>query len=109
MLPSKLLRFKDLTCVGIRNWPTLKRRVEQDNFPPGRYVGPNTRVWTTEEVERWWATRPSAAPPEINEPAAASPGREVSNGRDTQAPKQHPSDTDSVASVQALPNREGER
>jgi hypothetical protein len=58
-----LLRFKDLKCVGINNWPTLKRRVSQDNFPPGRYVGKNTRVWTIEEVEAWWASRPIAGPP----------------------------------------------
>jgi hypothetical protein len=47
-LPSKLLRFKDLSCVSINNWPTLKRRVLNDNFPPGRYVG-SSRVWTVEE------------------------------------------------------------
>ena len=51
MLPSSpLLRFKDLKRVGINNWPTLKRRVEKDGFPPGRYIGDNTRAWTEEEV-----------------------------------------------------------
>ena len=70
MLSSKpLLRFKDLNRVGINDWPTLKRRITQDNFPPGRYVGENTRVWTEEEVGEWWVTRPSAAPPENVKPA----------------------------------------
>ena len=45
MLPKKLLRFRDLECVGITNWPTLKRRVEKEGFPPGHYVG-KSRVWT---------------------------------------------------------------
>src|SRR5262245_58929595 len=85
-LPKVVLRFKDLTRVGINNWPTLKRRIQQDNFPPGRYVGKNTRVWTEEEVERWFATRPSADPPENVKPAAASPGRENGNGRKPKSP-----------------------
>jgi hypothetical protein len=72
-LPKALLRMKDLKCVGIRNWPTLKRRVLNDNFPPGRYVGQNTRVWDEAEVERWWATRPSAAPPKNVKPAPSAP------------------------------------
>jgi predicted DNA-binding transcriptional regulator AlpA len=85
-LPKCVLRMKDLKCVGINNWPTLKRRILKDNFPPGRYVGANTRVWDEAEVERWWATRPSAAPPENVKPAAASPAREVSNGREIKPP-----------------------
>jgi hypothetical protein len=61
MIPEQLLRFKDLARVGIFNWPTLKRRVEQDNFPPGRYVGKNTRVWSLDEVEACWDSRPKPA------------------------------------------------
>jgi hypothetical protein len=57
MLPSELLRFPDLKRVGITNWPSLKRRVLNDNFPPGRYIGHN-RVWTLEEVLAWWNARP---------------------------------------------------
>jgi hypothetical protein len=62
-LPSKLFTFKDLACVGIKNWPTLRRRVENDNFPPGRYVGANTRVWDKAEVEAWWGWEAHRAPP----------------------------------------------
>jgi hypothetical protein len=51
-LPKCVLRMKDLKCVGINNWPTLKRRILKDNFPPGRYVGANTRVWLR---QRWSA------------------------------------------------------
>ena len=49
-LPSALLRFPDLKRVGINNWPSLKSRIEDSGFPPGRYIGRN-RVWTPEEVE----------------------------------------------------------
>jgi predicted DNA-binding transcriptional regulator AlpA len=62
MLPSKLLRFRDLERVEIRNWPTLLRRIKRDGFPAGRRLGANCRVWTQEEVEAWWESRPSAAP-----------------------------------------------
>jgi predicted DNA-binding transcriptional regulator AlpA len=99
-LPSNLLRFRDLKCVGINNWPTLKRRIQSDGFPPGRRLGPNTRVWTEEEVERWWATRPSAAPPENVKPAAPVGSRD-DGSRDN---IQHPSDTNVRAAVQPLRN-----
>jgi predicted DNA-binding transcriptional regulator AlpA len=54
MFSSQLLRFKDLHVVGIRNWPTLARWIKTQGFPTGRQLGPNTRVWTVEEVEAWW-------------------------------------------------------
>jgi hypothetical protein len=104
-----LLRFPDLQEYGVRNWVTLRRWIEKEGFPSGFYLAENSRAWHKADCDRWLANRPKAGPPpEINEPAAASPAREVSNGRETKAPKQHPSDTDSVASVQALPKREGE-
>jgi predicted DNA-binding transcriptional regulator AlpA len=68
MLSSKLLRFKDLECVGIRNHPTLKRWQETQGFPSGRLLGPNTRVWTVEEVETWWDSK-ADPPPENVKPA----------------------------------------
>jgi predicted DNA-binding transcriptional regulator AlpA len=108
-LPKCVLRMKDLRCVGINNWPTLKRRILKDNFPPGRYVGANTRVWDEAEVERWWATRPSAAPPENVKPAAASPAREVSNGRETKSPLRHPEHIERVASEVAWPGGSRQR
>jgi predicted DNA-binding transcriptional regulator AlpA len=57
---ERLLRFRDLKERGIvENWPTLKRLVEQNGFPPGRYLGANTRVWTPAEIENWLAARPT--------------------------------------------------
>jgi predicted DNA-binding transcriptional regulator AlpA len=59
----RLLRFKDLRERGvISNWPMLKRRIERDGFPVGKMVGPNTRVWIEEEVEKWIRSRPSGGP-----------------------------------------------
>ena len=47
----RLLRFADLKARGIvNNWPTLLRWIEKGIFPPGHYIGPNTRVWTEVEV-----------------------------------------------------------
>ena len=83
-LPSKVLRFPDLKRVGINNWPTLKRRVEKDNFPPGRYIGKNSRVWTEEEIEAWWLSRPSAGPPPDivkDPPLPPGQGRSAAGGK----------------------------
>jgi predicted DNA-binding transcriptional regulator AlpA len=60
---ATLLRFKDLRSLGvIANYPTLKARIVNDGFPPGRMVGRNTRVWTLAEVEAWIQSRPTAGP-----------------------------------------------
>ena len=58
-----LLRFRDLKVRGIvANWPSLKRRILLDGFPPGRMIGENTRAWTETEVDAWIASRPIAGP-----------------------------------------------
>ena len=60
----KFLRFCDLQEAGIvASWPMLSRRVERDGFPPGRKLGPNTRVWTEQEVRAWLDSRPTARKP----------------------------------------------
>jgi hypothetical protein len=60
MTPT-LLRFADLRTPGIvQNWPTLRRWIEFEGFPPGRKLGPNTRAWTDEEIANWIAERPTA-------------------------------------------------
>ena len=41
----ELLRFSDLAQYGVNNWPTLKRWIAKEGFPPGRYLAANTRVW----------------------------------------------------------------
>jgi predicted DNA-binding transcriptional regulator AlpA len=61
---TRLLRFRDLKERGvIRNWPTLKNRIDRDGFPPGRMTGPNERTWTETEVEAWISSRPVARKP----------------------------------------------
>ena len=58
---TTLLRFSDLKSRNIvRNSPTLLRWIDKHGFPPGRYIGPNSRTWTEEEVEQYLASRPSA-------------------------------------------------
>ena len=55
-----LLRFRDLKdrrIVG--NHVTLKRWIEREGFPPGRMLGPNTRVWRESEIDAWLDLRPA--------------------------------------------------
>jgi predicted DNA-binding transcriptional regulator AlpA len=55
------LRFKDLQTRGIvSNWQTLKRWIQQQGFPPGVLLGPNTRAWPETEINEWLASRPAA-------------------------------------------------
>jgi hypothetical protein len=59
-LPS-LCRFRDLRNAGVvDNWQQLNRMIDHDGFPPGRLLSPNVRTWTTEEINDWYATRPTA-------------------------------------------------
>jgi hypothetical protein len=59
----KYFRFKDLKAAGIvHNWTTLLRWIKEEGFPPGRYLGPNSRVWSQEEVAAWIKTRGSEKP-----------------------------------------------
>ena len=57
----RLLRFNDLKDRGVvNNWPTLAAWIEKEGFPPGRKLGPNTRAWTTDEIDAWIEGRPLA-------------------------------------------------
>jgi predicted DNA-binding transcriptional regulator AlpA len=57
----RLLRFADLKALGIvLNWTTIHRGIAKGQFPPGRYLGPSTRVWTEEEIVEWLASRPTS-------------------------------------------------
>jgi hypothetical protein len=54
------LRFDDLKTSRIVNsWQTLKRLINEQNFPPGRLASPNTRLWTYDEVMDWLNSRPT--------------------------------------------------
>jgi predicted DNA-binding transcriptional regulator AlpA len=55
---SVVLRFRDLKARGIvSNHMTLKRWIEREGFPPGRWLGRNTKVWAESEIEAWLASR----------------------------------------------------
>ncbi len=63
MTPT-FLRFSDLKRRGIINsWKMLKIRVEEDGFPRGQKLGPNTRAWREDKVQAWLDSRPTAAKP----------------------------------------------
>jgi predicted DNA-binding transcriptional regulator AlpA len=60
---TTLLRFRDLRARNIvRTWPTLKRRVEKNGFPPGKMTGPNERSWTEEEIDAYLESCPVEGP-----------------------------------------------
>lgn len=59
---TKYLRFSDLQERGIvGSRPTLARWVKSNGFPPGKHIGPNTRVWTEAEIQDWLSARETAA------------------------------------------------
>ena len=63
MRTSRLLRFSDLRQRGIvRNWPTLRRLVERQGFPPGIRLGAQARAWPEAEIDAWLETRRISPP-----------------------------------------------
>ena len=53
-MAKQYLRFNDLKQREIvRNRTTLARWIKHYGFPPGVLIGPNTRVWTDDEIEAW--------------------------------------------------------
>jgi predicted DNA-binding transcriptional regulator AlpA len=53
------LRFRDLKARGIvRNHTTLQRWICDRGFPPGTWLGPNSKAWSEDEIEAWLAAQP---------------------------------------------------
>jgi predicted DNA-binding transcriptional regulator AlpA len=60
----KWIRYNDLVAKGVFNSRmTLKRAIDDQDFPPGVLITPNARVWDEAEVDAWIAARPSARKP----------------------------------------------
>ena len=58
---TKVLRFADLSEAGIvRNWPQLRRLIDNHQFPAGYYIA-SSRVWDADAVEAWLENRRQAA------------------------------------------------
>ena len=64
-MSSRFVRFRDLKARGIADsWAQLDNLIKKYGFPPGRMLGPATRVWDLEEeIEPWLASRPVDRPP----------------------------------------------
>jgi predicted DNA-binding transcriptional regulator AlpA len=57
---KKVYQARELIEMGVAgSLPTLYRMIER-GFPPGRMISLNRRVWTEEEIDEWFATRPTA-------------------------------------------------
>jgi hypothetical protein len=53
-LPEVYWRFRHLKQAGVvSNRQTLSRWIATNNFPPGKLIGPNCRVWLRADVEHW--------------------------------------------------------
>jgi predicted DNA-binding transcriptional regulator AlpA len=60
----KLVRFRDLKALGIvDSWAQLDNLVKKYGFPAGRMISPNARAWTEDEIDLWYASRPTDSPP----------------------------------------------
>jgi predicted DNA-binding transcriptional regulator AlpA len=54
LMQKRLLRFTDLVALGVvKNRATLGNWIKDRGFPRGRLIGPNTRVWNSEDVWSW--------------------------------------------------------
>jgi len=50
--------YSDLVKAGIvNNRVTLSRWIEKEAFPSGVMLGPNTRAWLKDEIDRWCSSR----------------------------------------------------
>jgi hypothetical protein len=62
------LQFADLKAANlVVSYCGLTTLIKHHNFPPGRYLGRSTRVWTVEEVKAWLADRPIDRPPPLED------------------------------------------
>jgi predicted DNA-binding transcriptional regulator AlpA len=63
---TTFLRYRDLEARGIvRSWAALRYKIKHNGFPPGRYLGPNTRAWTGAEVQEWLDALPTVNPRKV--------------------------------------------
>jgi hypothetical protein len=72
--PGMLYRFRDLVEKRlVENYPTLRYWQEHNDFPLGKRLGANVRVWTGDELNDWWDSRSTDL--KVMSPAARRPGR----------------------------------
>ncbi len=54
----KYLRYADLAERQIvNNRTTLTRWIDEEGFPAGIMLGPNTRAWANDQVDAWLESR----------------------------------------------------
>ena len=69
----RLIRYVDLVAKGIVNSRmTLKRLIDNQGFPPGILVTPNSRAWVEDDVDAWVVSRPSARKPSTRKSVEAA-------------------------------------
>jgi hypothetical protein len=69
----QLNRFADLKAKKwVDSREQLKNLQTHYGFPKGKLISPHIRVWTDEEVEAWFASRPSEVKAPLQGAAAAN-------------------------------------
>jgi hypothetical protein len=59
----RLVRYKQLHEDGIVNdRMSLRRKIQEEDFPKPLALGPNTLAWDSDEVQAWLAARPRRVP-----------------------------------------------
>jgi predicted DNA-binding transcriptional regulator AlpA len=55
---ERLLKIRDLYDMGVAStYRMLRQKIEHEGFPPPRYIGPRSPVWTLSEVMAWVNSR----------------------------------------------------
>ena len=68
-----LLRFAQLKERNIvTSREQLANMIKRDGFPAGRYLTPNCRTWSEDEIAKWYSTRPVELAPAQREQKKAS-------------------------------------
>ena len=75
------LRFADLQARGIvTTWQGLRHLQKSAGFPTGRLLGPSSRVWTADEINKWLESRPTEQSPQTKRRARRSVEARLANG-----------------------------
>ena len=60
----QVIRFSDLCAAKVvENRAQLRHLQDKHGFPSGFMIGPNSRGWFEDEVDKWLAQRPTGKAP----------------------------------------------
>jgi hypothetical protein len=84
---EQFCRFNDLKKKRIvESHAQLRRLQETEGFPRGKLLGPNTRVWTISEINKWLESRPTEQSICVERTAKSIAARKKAQGRSISRP-----------------------